>query len=87
MQITTPTELIRNSKKIFNLVTQSNEVVIIHRQRGEDMVLMSLKDWNNMAISPSTNRPYNKETQQAIQDAMNGKAEVIENVDDFFNEL
>ncbi len=46
MQIITPTEFIRNSKKIFKMVTENEEPVIIHRQKGEDLVLVSLKKWN-----------------------------------------
>ncbi len=46
MKIITPTEFIRNSKKIFKMVTENEEPVIIHRQKGEDLVLVSLKKWN-----------------------------------------
>jgi len=39
------------------------------------------------AISPSINKPYNKETQEAIQEAISGKGEIINNPSEFFNNL
>ncbi len=46
MQVTTPTELIRHSKRIFDLVSKKGETMIIHRKRGEDLVLITLDEWN-----------------------------------------
>lgn len=89
MIVANATELIRNSKKFFDLITKEQETVIIHRQRGNDIVIISLNKWNeyNEAVSPSLNIPYNKETQEAIQEALRGKAEVINNPSEFFKNL
>jgi len=90
MKITNITELIRNSKQIIDWVTNKNETVIIHRQRGADMVIISFKEWNTLkqlAVSPTYNKPYNKETQEAIQKGINGDGETISNPKVFFKEL
>jgi len=92
MKVASITEFIRNSKKIIEWIN-NKETVIIHRQRGEDLVVISLEEWNrlnnsnNLAISPTYNKPYNKETQQAIKDVLSGKTESIDDVDDFFENL
>jgi|GEM_PF-4283043 hypothetical protein len=70
-----------------DLITKKKETVIIHRQRVADIVINSLDEWNKNAISPSINKPYNKETQEAIQEAISGKGEIINNPSEFFNNL
>jgi len=92
MKIISITELIRNSKKVINWVSK-NETVIVHRKRGIDLVIISFEEWNklndkeNLAISPTYNKPYNKETQEAIQTSLNGESEDVENVNTFFKNL
>ncbi|MBN2669851.1 MAG: type II toxin-antitoxin system Phd/YefM family antitoxin [Bacteroidales bacterium] len=48
MLVASVTDLIRNSKKLFELIVSKRETVIIHRQRGADMVLISLDEWNRL---------------------------------------
>ncbi len=73
MQVTTPTELIRHSKKIFDL----GETVIIHRKRGEDLVLISLEEWNRKHNEHS--RDYSDETAYLLSSEAN-KTHLLESI-------
>ncbi len=77
MQVTTPTGLIRHSKKIFDLVSKKGETMIIHRKRGEDLVLISLDEWNRKYNEHS--HAYSDETAYLLSSEAN-KAHLLESI-------
>ncbi len=72
MKIASITDLIRNSKKVINWVTDNNETVIIHRQRGNDIVMISFDEWNRLNEKDYLHG-YGNETEYLISSKANKK--------------
>jgi|GEM_PF-2971852 len=74
MIVTNPTELIRNSKKIFDLI-EKQETVIVHRQRGKDIVMISLDEWNKSNANKNNDylHGYADETAYLLSNEANKK--------------
>ena len=86
MQTTNITELRKNIKSTLNKVSQDKETIIIHRAGEEDIVMISLSDYNNIMetaylFSTKANRDH---LQKSIQDAKNGNSKKIK-LDDLWN--
>jgi len=47
MQITSPTELRKKMKSTLDIVSKDKETVIIHRPDNEDVVMITLSEYNS----------------------------------------
>ena len=71
MKVTNITEFIRNSKKVIDWVNK-NEIVILHRQRGKDLVLVSLDEWNRLNVKNEDHlHGYKDETEYLLSTKAN----------------
>jgi len=80
MQTTSITDLRNNIKSTLDKVSEDKETVIIHRAKNEDVVLISLSEYNSMMetdylLSTKANREHLK---KSIADAENGNTTTIE---------
>lgn len=80
MQTTSITDLRKNIKFTLDKVSEDKETVIIHRAKNEDVVLISLSEYNSMMetdylLSTKANREHLK---KSIEDAENGNTTTIE---------
>ncbi len=48
MEVVNITDLTRRPKQVLDKVSDKNDVVIIHRQKKPDVVLISLDEWNRL---------------------------------------
>ncbi len=83
MQVVNFTEARNNLKKIFDYVYQNNEETIIHRKNGENVVIISLDEYNalketNYLLSTKNNRDR---LLSSLQHAREGRLEAKELLD------
>ena len=86
MQTTNITELRKNIKSTLNKVSKDKETVIIHRASEEDIVMISLSEYNTIMettylFSTKANRDH---LQKSIQDVKNGNTKKIK-LDNLWN--
>ena len=48
MEVVNITDLTRRPKQVLDKVSDKNDVVIIHRQKKTDVVLISIDEWNKL---------------------------------------
>lgn len=80
MQITTTSDLRKNLKSKLDIVSEDKETVVIHRAGQEDIVMITLTEFNswvetNYLMSSETNR---KALIKGVQEVKEGKTTKID---------
>jgi antitoxin YefM len=83
MQVISSTEARNNFKKVFDSVYYDNDEVIIHRKDKENVVLISMSEYNSMQetdylLASKTNREHLLESIKQVENGEYFERELIE---------